>query len=129
MKFAIAANAGWYTMPDGAFDWPYSLDNAPDTPCSLQDWFEQTMVILLGDLDTDPHDGSLRRTPEAMAQGPYRFARGIKFLEAARQRADELNVPLAWRSEIVGGVAHDNAGMAIAAAAIIAESSFPAAIK
>lgn len=119
LKLAIAANAGWYTMPDYSYEWPYGLTNSPEQPCSLSEWFEKPLLLMLGDQDTDPQDQNLRRTPEAMAQGTHRLARGINFLETAREQAEESALPINWRFEIVEGVAHDNRGMAEAAAPIL----------
>lgn len=121
LKYAIAANAGWYTMPDDSFSWPYGLAQAPETSCSLQEWFSKPLFVLLGDQDIDPQDQFLRRTPEAMDQGPHRMARGENFMQAGRALAAESNLSFAWHQTVVAGVGHDNAGMAKAAASIIAE--------
>ena len=73
------------------------------------------MTILLGDQDTDPEDPNLRRTPEALAQGDHRMARGLAFYETARAAAEQLDVPFNWSLEMVEGADHDNRLMAPAA--------------
>lgn len=119
LELAVAANSGWYTMPSETDAWPYGLGGLGEEACDLKGWFARPMLIALGNRDTDPDDPNLRRTPEAMAQGPYRFARGLAFLEMAKTRAEAENWPIAWTFEIVDGVAHDNRGMAIAIAELI----------
>ena len=120
LKLAFSANAGWYTMPDETLDWPYGIKGTAADEDDLRTWFGKPMMILLGEEDTDPRDRNLRRSMEALKQGPHRFARGVTFINAAKAKADELGVPLIWRGGTVPGVAHDNAGMAIAAAPLIA---------
>lgn len=116
---AIAANAGWYTLPDAEAEWPYGLKGV-ESSCDAQRWLERPLVLLLGDADTDPQDRSLRRTPEADAQGPHRFARGQFFHAQAAAVAAHRNWTFNWRIGTVRGVAHDNAAMARAAAGWIA---------
>ena len=120
---AYSANAGWYTMPNLQADWPYGLADVAVTEDQLAAWLQRPMTLLLGEADTNTRDRNLRRTPEAMAQGPHRFARGMAFFEAARSEADRLDVPIGWRVVTVPGVAHDNAGMAHAAAYLITEDA------
>lgn len=118
---AYAANAGWYTLPHAGFDWPYGLNGAGVDDQAVRAWLGAPLVVLLGDQDTDPNHQHLRRTPEADAQGPHRYARGANFIAVGRARAASLDTPFAWRAASVPGIAHDNAGMARAAAALIAE--------
>ncbi|MEE4210990.1 MAG: hypothetical protein V2I43_17205 [Parvularcula sp.] len=120
LELAIAANAGWYTMPDTEAAWPYGLARTEADETDLQAWFGKPLMILLGGSDTDPRDRNLRRSKEALEQGPHRFARGEAFIRAAQAKAAELGVPFIWRGSSVPGVAHDNAGMAKGAAPIIA---------
>ncbi|HAQ36079.1 MAG: alpha/beta hydrolase [Maricaulis sp.] len=119
---AYAANAGWYTLPDDSVPWPYGLSGLAAGQGAIAHWISRPMVVLLGDQDTDPADPNLRHTPEADAQGPHRLARGIYFAAEAQDRAQELDMETAWRVVHVPGVAHDNAGMAEAAAALISQS-------
>jgi len=115
-KMAIAANAGWYTLPklDEAF--PYGLQDAPATEENIRKAFAKRMVVLLGTEDNDPNDSSLRTTPEANAQGAHRFARGNFFFQLASDQATQLNTPFNWSLETVEGVGHSNSLMAAPAA-------------
>jgi pimeloyl-ACP methyl ester carboxylesterase len=110
------ANAGWYTLPNRAVEFPFGLGGTPVTDERLREVFQLPVVVLLGDQDTDPEHRQLSRTEGAMAQGPHRFARGRHFFETAREAAEALEVPFEWSMEVVEGVAHSNAGMARAAA-------------
>jgi poly(3-hydroxybutyrate) depolymerase len=119
----IAANAGWYTMPDPALTFPYGTGGAPITAQALSAALGKPLTLLLGTADTDPAAPDLRTTPEAMQQGPHRFARGHSFLEAGRRAAAQAGVHLGWRIVTVEGVGHQNGLMAQAAAPLIAAYS------
>lgn len=116
---AIAANAGWYTMPDLVQRYPYGLAGAPANAAMLKATLGKPMTILLGTADTDPNHENLRRTKEAMAQGPYRLARGRSYFAAGKAAAEKLGVRFGWRLQEVPGVAHQNGKMAVAAAALL----------
>lgn len=116
---AVAANAGYYTMPNFNTPFPYGLKNAPvtldDTKLSLQ----KKLTILLGAQDTDENHKHLLKTAEAMAQGKHRLARGKKFFEEGKKQAEQLGVRLGWNIKIVPGVGHSNSGMAPAALQVL----------
>ena len=112
---AVAANAGWYTMPDLQVEWPYGLRGSRVDSDALASALNTPLTVLLGDLDTDPDHESLRRTPQALAQGPHRMARGQAFFESARLHAGQLGLPFRWRLAYVPGVGHSNTEMAPAA--------------
>lgn len=115
MNLFLLANAGWYTLPDIDTEYPYGLKNAATNTSNLGAAFSKNVVILLGDQDNDAKHGSLRKTPQAMEQGPHRYARGFNFFDIGQRNAQKLGVPFTWRIESVPGVAHSNAGMAKAA--------------
>ena len=112
---AITANAGWYTMPDFDEAWPYGLKGVPVNEAQLTEAFARRLTILMGEKDNDPEHRYLRRTPEAMKQGPHRLARGKKFYDAAVRRAEDMSVSLGWKRKTVPGVGHDNLEMVPAA--------------
>ena len=119
ISLAIAANAGWYTMPSVETDWPYGLGGLLSDEVDFEKAFSQRLIIMLGDEDNDPNARSLRKTREANAQGRHRLERGFSFLVSAKSTAEEMKIPLKWRYKIVKGVGHDDANMAAAAAPII----------
>ena len=115
---AVAANAGYYTLPaltgEGAY--PYSLKGTPATDATLASALAKPMLIMLGDRDTDPDHPQLNKSRGAEEQGLTRFARGEHFMAATRDEARRLGVALRWREVVVPGIAHDQRGMAKAAA-------------
>lgn len=126
MSSAIAANAGWYTEPDPAIAWPYGLSGAPpgiDRSKALA----APLTLLLGDADVDPDDDSLRRTPEALAQGPHRFARGLRMYASAQKSAQDMGLRLAWSCAIAPGLGHDNGVAAGFAMALVLGEAQPGA--
>ena len=109
----VSANAGWYTLPDPAIDYPYGLG---ETPVTGDDYFAVPMTILLGEKDTDPNSSDIRHTPGADAQGENRFERGNYFYDESARLAVERGATFAWTRDTVPGVGHDSAAMGRAAA-------------
>ena len=116
---AVVANAGWYTMPDDNVDFPYGLRGVPTDERDLRTTFAKDMVVLLGAEDTDPDSSSMRQDEPALAQGPYRLARGLTFYRSAADAAVQHGFQLRWRLVTVPGVAHDHTEMGRAAAAYL----------
>lgn len=109
---AVAANAGWYTLPDLSVAWPYGLEGSGIDTQQLAAVMKLPHTVLLGEADNDPDHPSLRRTPEAMLQGPTRLARGQNFFEMARTWSANEGAPFKWRLAYVPGVGHENERMA-----------------
>jgi hypothetical protein len=120
VDIAIAANAGWYTLPTRAETFPYGIGRTALTDGDLRTLFGKRLIVLLGEDDTR-QGRSLRQTPEAMRQGPNRLARGKTYYETGRKTADKMGVPFDWRLVFVPGVGHANAEMAEPAAALLHE--------
>ncbi len=117
---AIAANAGWYTMPALDVDFPYGLRGTPVDQAGLTRALRRPLWILLGARDNNPRSANLRQTPEAARQGPHRLARGDAFYRQAQDAAARLGVELAWQRRYVPDAAHDNGAMARAAVELVA---------
>lgn len=118
---AAVANAGYYTLPalageKGVRSYPYSLKGTPAADATLAAALAKPMLVMLGDRDTDPDHPQLNKSRGAEEQGASRFARGEHFMVAARDEARRLGVALRWREVVVPGVAHQQGGMAKAAA-------------
>jgi len=118
-KLAIAANPGWYTMPDQKTPFPYGLGNTEINEVQLKKCFKKKFVLLLGAEDTDSNDKYLRKTPEANAQGPHRYARGKEFFRQSRSLAKEMQVKTLWKMQAVRKVGHSNSKMTVAAAKMV----------
>jgi tripeptide aminopeptidase len=110
LEKAVAANSGWYTMPnDSAFPYGWGGDAAG---LVLNDRaFQRPLTILLGTDDIDRNDPNLRKNEQADGQGLTRFARGHGFLAAARKVAGETR-PFGWEIAYAPGIGHDNEKMA-----------------
>jgi poly(3-hydroxybutyrate) depolymerase len=108
----VSANAGWYMLPDLATAFPYGLKNTPVTAADLRHALALPLVVLLGTADTDPEAKSLRHTPEADAQGLFRYARGQFFFARGEAAARAHRVTYGWRLATVPGVAHSDRDMA-----------------
>jgi len=121
----IAGNPGWYTLPTLERRFLEGLDGLGFDVGDLARWLAFPMIILAGDQDIDTTASNLPRNPEAVAQGPHRFARAHFFHDFAVREAARLNLPCNWRLVTVPGVGHDGAAMSRAAAAWWFEGRIP----
>ena len=117
---AVIGTPGWYTMPDLETAWPYGLKHTGTDRAALKKILERDVVLLLGAADNDPKHDELRKTPQAMAQGQHRVARGQNFFKQAEARATELKAHFAWRMQMVPGAAHEPKKISPTAAMLIA---------
>lgn len=116
VRYAIIANAGWFTLPDLNVNYPYGLKTplVAFTKSDLMEWTGKKVIIMRGTEDTS-REGVLRKTAEADAQGPNRFLRsGFMF-----EKVKAFDVKTNWQLIDVPGVAHDQKGMALAAQAFL----------
>ncbi|WP_176049865.1 alpha/beta fold hydrolase [Burkholderia sp. BCC1644] len=97
-----------------ATQWKYGLKSAPPYVAS-QDAHEletryvaRHVVYLLGQADTNPYTHFIDRSCAAMAQGPYRLARGLAYFDYLKKRHPD---DLAQQVVEVPGVGHDGLGM------------------
>ena len=118
VDLAIAANAGWYTLPTEIETFPYGLGHTGLPPSKLKEALAKKVVILLGEADV-VQDKNFRKTPEAMRQGATRLDRGKYYFAAAKRMSETLHAPFNWRLVLVPRVGHDNAKMAGTAAQIV----------
>lgn len=116
VRTAIAANPGFYTLPDLNASFPYGLKNAPVkiTQDDLIKWTNRDLIIMRGTADVQRTE-SLRQTPEADAQGKNRFERAAFMFNKIKT----LNPQTKWKMFEVPGVAHDQKGMALAAQKVL----------
>ncbi len=114
-KLAVAANAGWYTMPDFNVVYPYGLDDSYLQSDSLSQFFEREIVVLLGTADT-LRTSSLRQSEPADAQGLNRFERGQYYYSWSSAYASDNGLVFGWSLEEVPDVGHSGNAMSVAAA-------------
>ena len=110
VRKAIAANAGWYTLPDFTVELPYGLKDSPATPEMLKKAFAGKMYIALGTEDNNHAASDLRRCENTDKQGIHRFERGHFFWENAQ--INSAGMPFNWELVIVPGIAHSGRRMA-----------------
>jgi len=108
----VVANPSTWVMPSLTEAVPFGFggiepkDHAEET---LRAYLARPLVVLLGEADTDTHN--LAMSPEAMAQGPYRLARGRNAFTAAQAAAASHNWPFGWTLVEVPGVGHNATAM------------------
>lgn len=110
---AVAANAGWYTLPAAGarqpFGMPYSLRGSAPGATDPRALLGASLTLLLGTRDTTEAttDALVRGTRGAQAQGRNRLARGQHYFDAGRALAQSLALPFGWRLVLAPGAAHD----------------------
>ena len=104
---AIAANSGFYTIPEKDLDYPYGIKNTPVSDNSLKESFRKNLIVLLGENDNDPELGTFRETELAMQQGKHRLERGSFFFKKASNLAQERSWYFNWKIDTIQNVGHD----------------------
>jgi poly(3-hydroxybutyrate) depolymerase len=122
---AIAANAGWYTLPTLDRPYPEGLGSLGLTRADLASLLGFPLLVLAGEGDTTTTGPSLPMQPEAVRQGPHRFARAAHYLEFGRAEAARLGLTCAWRLQTVPLIGHDGAAMSRVAASLWFDGTMP----
>jgi len=123
-RVIVAANPGWYTMPEWRKEkpapntepFPYSLVGSPAGEGELRQALSKKVYLILGEKDTDPDDENLMNTEQAKKQGAMRVERGENFFMASTAAAQTLGVPFNWELVEAPDVAHDGNTMSKIAA-------------
>jgi hypothetical protein len=102
----VAANSGWYMLPDLAIDYPDGMGGLDLDESHLRRYLGRPLIVLLGDADTDSAAPDLPRGERAMAQGPHRLARGLWHFDHCKKVAERLGTPFGWKLEILPGAGH-----------------------
>ena len=118
----VAANPGWYMLPDQEYQFPFGLRGTSITKDTLRRAFASDFVLLLGQSDVN-YAGGLRNDPQAVAQGKTRYERGHFYFRRARAVAAQLGAHFNWRLREVPGAGHEFERMSPTAAAILAGAS------
>jgi hypothetical protein len=111
---AVAANAGWYTLPTVDKKWPpfpYSLRGAAREFQDPRQVLAAPLIVLLGTRDTrgKEEDSNLRGSEGAIVQGANRLQRGMTYYEVGQQAAQIENQPFTWKIQLVPGAGHEAA--------------------
>lgn len=123
----IAANAGWYSLPTLEADFPAGLGGIGIDEDGLKALLASDLWIMAGVEDAAATADNLPTNPEAIAQGPGRFARAQNYMARGRAAAEALGCAFNWQYTEVPGVAHDGCAMSQAAAGMWFEGGLPSA--
>lgn len=105
----VIANPSTWVMPNTVDDVPNGFGGVPDADQALRAYLALPILVLLGQDDTGSR--YLDVSPKAMAQGPYRLARGRNAFNAAKAMAGSHGWTFGWRLVEVPGVGHNAANM------------------
>ena len=119
---AVAANCGWYMLPDLTLDYPVGMGGIDLNGSYLRRYLGRRLTVLLGEADTDRTAADLPRNEAAMAQGPNRLARGLWHFAHCKGVAEHLGAAFGWKLEIVPGAGHVGQQVYDRAAKILAVS-------
>lgn len=116
----VAANSGFYTLPDLTIPLPTGLRDTGITETMLATSLASRLILLLGGEDDEEETRGIQlHTPTIDRQGLGRLARGRHFHDRGREKAADLAVPFNWSLEVVPGVGHDFRAMSRAAALLL----------
>jgi poly(3-hydroxybutyrate) depolymerase len=116
IETAVAANPGWYLLPDENNYYPCGIADLPPQAVDLATAYAGNLVITLGTEDNDPDADGLNHSSCAEMQGTNRYDRGHFFYEYARKDALNRSLPFNWKLVEVEGVGHDADAMVHAGA-------------
>ena len=106
-KRAVAANSGWYTVPDGVASFPYGIMNCPITSISPNNYFSRKLYITVGALDNNGSDASLRHNTASDLQGLNRLDRANYFFSKSQTYANAMQATFNWQFHTVANSGHD----------------------
>ena len=113
----VAANAGFYTLPNMQKTFFYGVSGTGIEEAELVNSFSNKLVIMLGKKDdASASGGRMLHTPMVDEQGKGRLERGRYFYQVAKFTANTLLVDFNWELVEVPGVGHDFKAISKAAA-------------
>ena len=103
-RVMIAANPGWYTMPEWRKEkekvykepFPYSMVDSPAGEAQLRAGLQKRLVLIVNEKDEAPDDEASEKRGEVVKQGENRIERAENFIKAATAASGELGVKLGW---------------------------------
>jgi pimeloyl-ACP methyl ester carboxylesterase len=104
---AIAANSGWFTVPDGVANYPYGIMNSPLSSITPNNYFSKQLYITVGELDNNNSDPSLRHNEASDLQGLNRLSRANYFYSKSQSFAQKTNSEYNWKFHIIPNSGHD----------------------
>jgi hypothetical protein len=112
-RVMVAANPGWYTMPEWRKDkvkvgdkeqeraikdpFPHSMIDSPAGEAEARAALQKRLLVVVNDKDPEPSDSEgLEKTDLVKKQGESRVDRAENFIKAGTAASQELGVKLAW---------------------------------
>jgi poly(3-hydroxybutyrate) depolymerase len=113
-KRIVAGNPGSHLFPRTDWKFGYGFGGLPaeiGDEAAIKRYLAAPLTIYLGTGDILTDSDNLDRSPEAMLEGPYRYARGKACFEFAQKLAAERGWPFNWRKVETPGIGHDGGAM------------------
>ena len=107
-RVMMAANPGWYTMPEWRKEkdkdkerllkdpYPYSMVESPAGEAELKAGLQKRLVVIVNEKDEAPDDEASEKRGEVVKQCASRVERAENFIKAATAASQELGVKFAW---------------------------------
>jgi pimeloyl-ACP methyl ester carboxylesterase len=116
-KRIVLGNPGSHLFPRADWKFGYGFGALPaelSDEAALQRYLAAPITIYLGTGDILTDSENLDKSPEALLQGPHRYARGKACFEFAQKLAAERGWAFNWRQVETPGIGHDGGGMFVA---------------
>jgi dienelactone hydrolase len=113
-KRIVAGNPGSHLFPRPDWKFGYGFGGLPaeiGDEAALRRYLAAPLTLYLGTGDILTDSRNLDKSPEALAQGPHRYARGLACFEFAQKLAAERGWAFNWRKVETPGIGHDGGGM------------------
>ena len=104
---AVAANSGWYTVPDGVANFPYGILNCPIAAINPNNYFSRKLYITVGELDNNGSDPTLRHNSASDLQGLNRLERANYFFSKSQIYANTIQSTFNWQFNTVANSGHN----------------------
>jgi len=104
---AVAANSGWYTVPDGVANFPYGILNCPIATINPNNYFSRKLYITVGELDNNGSDPTLRHNNASDLQGLNRLERANYFFSKSQIYANTIQSTFNWQFNTVANSGHN----------------------
>jgi poly(3-hydroxybutyrate) depolymerase len=121
IETAVAANSGWYLLPDQNYNYPCGISNITNSQQNLSNAYISNLVVAVGTEDNDPNAKWLNHDSCAELQGSNRYDRGKFFYDYTKKEAANRRASFNWKLVEVQGAGHRSAEMIQAGADEILE--------
>jgi poly(3-hydroxybutyrate) depolymerase len=113
-KRIVAGNSGSHLFPRTDWNFGYGFGGLPaelSDDAALKRYLAAPLTLYLGTADILTDSEHLDRSPEALLQGPHRYARGRAYFDFAQKLAAARGWTFNWRKVETPGIGHDGGAM------------------